>query len=67
MATHDHYDVLAERSKALRSGRSLARGVGSNPTDVIFDFFFQFDILSRSRYSSVGSNPTDVIFGAARL
>ena len=31
----DHYDVLAERSKALRSGRSLARGVGSNPTDVI--------------------------------
>ena len=32
----EHYDVLAERSKALRSGRSLARGVGSNPTDVIF-------------------------------
>ena len=36
MASRYHYDVLAERSKALRSGRSLARGVGSNPTDVIF-------------------------------
>ena len=36
MASEYHYDVLAERSKALRSGRSLARGVGSNPTDVTF-------------------------------
>ena len=27
-------DSLAERSKALRSGRSLERGVGSNPTAV---------------------------------
>ncbi len=31
---------MAEWSKALRSGRSLFGGVGSNPTSVIFPFVF---------------------------
>ena len=29
---------MAERSKALRSGRSLFGGVGSNPTECILHF-----------------------------
>ena len=39
-------DDLAERSKALRSGRSLVRGVGSNPTVVIFCRDFIIERLS---------------------
>ena len=38
---------LAERSKALRSGRSLFGGVGSNPTG---DTFSNFHILEQSFY-----------------
>ena len=33
--TRDICDIVAERSKARGSGPRLARGVGSNPTDVI--------------------------------
>ena len=34
-STRDIRDIVAERSKARGSGPRLARGVGSNPTDVI--------------------------------
>ena len=39
-------DRMAERSKALRSGRSLVRGVGSNPTSVKNSKFIDLDTLA---------------------
>ena len=55
---------MAERSKALRSGRSLERGVGSNPTSVILfgcQSFFTFSRLhERNR-----SNAADAAAAAA--
>ena len=51
-------DRMAERSKALRSGRSLARGAGSNPASVIgfellnFIFVFCFAIVWLSHFNN---------------
>ena len=43
---------VAERSKALRSGRSLFGGVGSNPTLTIFE------VQRQCKLAEVGFDPT---------
>ena len=58
---------VAERSKALRQGRNLFGGVGSNPTLVTFSACDRMAEWSKAPdpssglFGGVGSNPTPVI------